>query len=92
MGQRGVATARCNTGGWWVCRRAGDSQGALPDAGGITTIDDDPMGIVKHVPMQAGDVLFFLASAQTHGAFAWQGEMPRRGILMSYRSRNIFPD
>jgi ectoine hydroxylase-related dioxygenase (phytanoyl-CoA dioxygenase family) len=50
------------------------------------------MGMVKHVPMQAGDVLFFLASAQTHGAFAWQGEMPRRGILMSYRSRNIFPD
>ena len=59
---------------------------------GITTIDDDPMGMVKQVPMKAGDVLFFLASAQTHGAFAWQGEMPRRGILMSYRLRNIFPD
>ena len=70
----------------------GTHKGRYPTPEGITTIDDDPMGMVKHVPLQAGDVLFFLASAQTHGAFAWQGEMPRRGILMSYRSRNIFPD
>ena len=70
----------------------GTHKGRYPTPEGITTIDDDPMGMVKHVPLKAGDVLFFLASAQTHGAFAWQGEMPRRGILMSYRSRNIFPD
>ena len=70
----------------------GTHKGRYPTPEGITTMDDDPMGMVKHVPMKAGDVLFFLASAQTHGAFAWQGEQSRRGILMSYRSRNVLPE
>ena len=87
-----LMTARFWTAAYEWCAHVtiAEMEGLAPE--GITAIDDDPMGMVTQVPMKAGDVLFFLASAQTHGAFAWQGEMPRRGILMSYRSRNIFPD
>jgi ectoine hydroxylase-related dioxygenase (phytanoyl-CoA dioxygenase family) len=44
---------------------------------------------VKHVEMKAGDVLFFMDGATTHGALAWQGDIPRRGILHKYSSRNF---
>jgi len=55
---------------------------------GIRTCDDD-MGLVKHVEMQAGDVLFFGDGGTTHGALAWQSETARRGILIKYSSRNF---
>ena len=48
------------------------------------------MGLVKHVAMQAGDVLIFLASAQAHGAYPWMGEENRRMIFFQYRSRNLY--
>lgn len=55
---------------------------------GVRTCDD-PMWVVKHVEMKAGDVLFFMDGGTTHGALAWQSEMPRRGILHKYSSRNF---
>ena len=55
---------------------------------GIRTCDDD-MGLVKHVQMQAGDVLFFGDGGTTHGALAWQSETTRRGIMLKYSSRNF---
>ena len=55
---------------------------------GIRTCDDD-LGLVKHVEMQAGDVLFFGDGGTTHGALAWQSETARRGILIKYSSRNF---
>ena len=51
---------------------------------------DDELGLVRHVEMEAGDVLLFLASAQTHGAYPWTGEQDRRAIFFQYRSRNLY--
>ena len=50
---------------------------------------DDHMGLVKHVAMKAGDVLFFMDGGTTHGTLAWQSEISRRGILHKYSSRNF---
>ena len=50
---------------------------------------DDHMGLVVHPVMKAGDVLFFMDGAQTHGALAWTNEIPRRGMLIKYSSRNF---
>ena len=50
---------------------------------------DDHMGLVKHVEMKAGDVVFFGDGATTHGALAWNSDIPRRGILHKYSSRNF---
>lgn len=55
---------------------------------GIRSCEDD-MRLVKHVEMQAGDVLFFGDGGTTHGALAWQSEQARRGILIKYSSRNF---
>jgi ectoine hydroxylase-related dioxygenase (phytanoyl-CoA dioxygenase family) len=50
---------------------------------------DDPMGLVAHPVMKAGDALFFMDGAQTHGALAWTSEIPRRAILLKYSSRHF---
>jgi ectoine hydroxylase-related dioxygenase (phytanoyl-CoA dioxygenase family) len=55
---------------------------------GIRTCDND-MGLVKHVEMRAGDVLFFGDGGTTHGALAWKSEVSRRGILIKYSSKNF---
>jgi len=55
---------------------------------GIRTCDE-PMGLVAHPVMNAGDVLFFMDGAQTHGALAWTGDVARRGILTKYSSKNF---
>lgn len=50
---------------------------------------DDHMDLVMHPTFKAGDVLFFMDGAQTHGALAWHSEQSRRGILIKYSSRNF---
>jgi ectoine hydroxylase-related dioxygenase (phytanoyl-CoA dioxygenase family) len=50
---------------------------------------DDHMDLVMHPTFKAGDVLFFMDGAQTHGALAWHSELSRRGILIKYSSRNF---
>ena len=50
---------------------------------------DDAMGLVVHPVMKAGDVLFFMDGAQTHGTLAWKSEIARRAILIKYSSRNF---
>jgi len=50
---------------------------------------DDHMGLVKHLPMKAGDVLFFMDGATTHGTFPWMSEISRRGMLTKYSSRSF---
>jgi hypothetical protein len=47
------------------------------------------MGLVIHPVMKAGDVLFFMDGAQTHGTLAWKSEIARRAILIKYSSRNF---
>ncbi len=72
------------------CVVPGTHKGRYPMPDGIRTADDDSMGMIKHVAVDAGDLLFFLSSAQTHGAYAWNGEQSRRGIFLQYRGRNLF--
>jgi hypothetical protein len=50
---------------------------------------DDHMGLVTQPVMKAGDVVFFMDGAQTHGALAWKNPNPRRGVLIKYSSRNF---
>ena len=70
------------------CVVPGTHKGRYPTPEGVKTVDDD-MGMVRHVAVKAGDVMMFLASAQTHGALAWTGKVPRRGVFFQYRSRNM---
>ncbi|MDA0839858.1 MAG: phytanoyl-CoA dioxygenase family protein [Planctomycetota bacterium] len=58
----------------------------LPE--GIKSVDAD-MGLVVHPVMNAGDVLFFMDGAQTHGALPWTSDIPRRAVLFKYDSRNF---
>ena len=54
---------------------------------GVRTCDDD-LGVVVQPSMKAGDVLFFMDGAQTHGTHPWQSENPRRSILFKYASQS----
>ena len=47
---------------------------------------EEKMGLVKHIEMNAGDVLFFADGSNAHGTYAWKGEQSRRGILIKYSS------
>jgi ectoine hydroxylase-related dioxygenase (phytanoyl-CoA dioxygenase family) len=54
---------------------------------GVRTCDDD-LGVVVQPAMAAGDVLFFMDGAQTHGTHPWRSEKPRRSILFKYASQS----
>jgi len=58
----------------------------LPDI--IRSLEDE-RGLVKHVPMKAGDVVLFMGSAQIHGAYPWTNDTPRRGVIANYVSRSL---
>ncbi len=66
----------------------GSHKAYYPMPPGVKSCDDD-RGLVKHVEMKAGDVLFFGDGGTTHGALAWKSEVSRRGILIKYSSRNF---
>jgi len=66
----------------------GSHKAQYPMPPGVRSCDDH-MGLVAHPVMKAGDVLFFMDGAQTHGALAWTNEVPRRAILIKYSSRNF---
>jgi len=38
--------------------------------------------------MKAGDVLFFMDGAQSHGALPWRNAHPRRSVLYKYAARD----
>jgi ectoine hydroxylase-related dioxygenase (phytanoyl-CoA dioxygenase family) len=40
---------------------------------------------IRHVEMGAGDIVFFLGGAVSHGAYRWEAETPRRAALFSYK-------
>ncbi|HIG54031.1 MAG TPA: hypothetical protein EYQ18_08640 [Candidatus Handelsmanbacteria bacterium] len=70
------------------CYIPGSHKTAYAMPAGILSADDD-MGMIKHLEMEAGDLLIFLAGAQTHGALPWTGAEDRRCVLLQYRSRNL---
>ena len=45
------------------------------------------MDVLVQPAMKAGDVLFFMDGAQTHGTLPWQAEHQRRSILYKYTGR-----
>lgn len=53
---------------------------------GVRYCDED-MGTVANPGIRAGDVLFFMDGAQTHGTHPWQNDHDRRSILFKYASR-----
>ena len=72
--------------GGFVCVPGSHKTGfSMPS--GVRTCDDD-MGTVVQPAMRAGDVLFFMDGAQTHGTRPWRSERPRRSVLYKYASRS----
>ena len=54
---------------------------------GVRTGDDD-MGLLVQPEVKAGDVIFFMDSAQSHGAMPWKADTPRRSVLYKYAGRS----
>lgn len=48
---------------------------------------DDELGSVVQPEVKAGDVLFFMDGAQTHGTHPWRNDHDRRSLLFKYASR-----
>lgn len=65
-----------------------DGQGAI-DPVGLSVNPQQLMdhGCLRHVALNAGDVVLFLGAAATHGAMTWRNPSPRRQILFSCYSR-----
>jgi len=53
---------------------------------GVRTFEDD-MGVVEKPNVKAGDVIYFMDGAQTHGARSWRADHARRAILIKFASR-----
>ena len=70
------------------CCVPGSHKANYPVPPGVTSIDE-PRGLVKHIEMKAGDVLFFADGANCHGTYPWLGELSRRGVLIKYSSRSF---
>ena len=58
----------------------------FPMPAGVRTGDAD-MGLIKQPIVEAGDVIFFMDSAQSHGATPWKLDSTRRSILFKYAGR-----
>ena len=54
---------------------------------GIRTLEDD-QGLVLQPPTEAGDAIFFMDGAQTHGTHPWTADHMRRSILIKYSGKN----
>ena len=66
----------------------GSHKAYYPIPPGVRTCDDH-MGLVKQMVMKAGDVVFFMDGATSHGTLAWENPISRRGILIKYASRSF---
>ena len=64
----------------------GSHKSRYPMPAGVRTTDDHHDTVVQPV-MRAGDVLFFMDGALTHGTLPWRGAGERRSILFKYASR-----
>ncbi len=64
----------------------GSHKSKFPMPKGVRNCDDD-MGTVINPEIRAGDILFFMDGAQTHGTHPWQNDHDRRSILFKYASR-----
>lgn len=67
---------------------AGSHKTNHPVPEGVRSLEDE-RGLLRHVEMKAGDLVIFMGSAQIHGAYPWQSEIPRRAVIFNYVSRNL---
>lgn len=65
---------------------SGSHKANFPMPRGVSTGDDD-MGLIGQPVVEAGDVVFFMDSAQSHGATPWKLDTTRRSILFKYAGR-----
>jgi ectoine hydroxylase-related dioxygenase (phytanoyl-CoA dioxygenase family) len=72
-------------GGGFACAPGSHkSQFRMPDA---VRHCDENQGTVIQPEIKAGDVLFFMDGAQTHGTHPWRNDHDRRSILYKYATR-----
>lgn len=64
----------------------GSHKSRYPIPPGVCTMEDD-LGCVEKPAVKAGDALFFMDGAQTHGARPWRAPHPRRTVLFKYACR-----
>ena len=79
-----LADAGPDDGGFACVPGSHKSRYRMPD--GVRTMEDD-RGVVAKPAVKAGDVLFFMDGAQTHGARPWNANHMRRAILIKYAGR-----
>ena len=76
----------CNAGDGGFACVPGSHKSRYPLPEGVRTCDDDG-GAVVQPPVKAGDILFFMDGAQTHGTLPWQSVRPRRVVLIKFAGR-----
>ena len=76
----------CPEGGGGFACVPGSHKSKYPMPKGVRNCDDD-LGTVIQPEIRAGDVLFFMDGAQTHGTHPWQNNHERRSVLCKYASR-----
>ena len=76
----------CPEGGGGFACAPGSHKSKYPMPKGVRNCDED-MGAVVQPGMRAGDVLFFMDGAQTHGTHPWRNNQERRSLLFKYASR-----
>ena len=65
----------------------GSHKSTFPTPEGVLSADDD-MGLIVQPEMKAGDLLFFMDGALSHGTLPWRSERERRSVLFKYASRS----
>lgn len=78
------ADARQGDGGFAYVSGSHKSKFRMPEA--LRQFEDHRFA-VQQAEVRAGDVLFFMDGAQTHGTFPWQAAHQRRSVLYKYTSR-----
>jgi ectoine hydroxylase-related dioxygenase (phytanoyl-CoA dioxygenase family) len=76
----------CPAGGGGFACVPGSHKSKYPMPEGVRNCVAD-MGTVIQPEVRAGDVLFFMDGAQTHGTHPWQNDHERRSVLFKYAGR-----
>ena len=78
--------ADCKAGDGGFACVPGSHKAKFPMPTGVRSCDE-PLDVVHQPALQAGDIIFFMDGAQTHGTLPWQSDVPRRSALYKYSSR-----
>ena len=78
--------ADCKAGDGGFACVPGSHKAKFPMPAGVRSCDE-PLDVVHQPALQAGDVIFFMDGAQTHGTLPWKSDVPRRAALYKYAGR-----